>query len=472
MNFSSLPELLLSWVKTQGTALLQGNKAEQASPFKVGDQYEGKVLDLLPTGRHLVQVAGQKLDMGLPRNTQAGDSVRLTFVNAGPRPTFLLQQSPVTPVQQVQLSNTAQQVNALLKLAPPLPQAVRPALAATGAQLPSNANPLPVPGNQASIPSAIQTTSGGMAASLKTLAQGASTSVPNGARATTSPVPTPSSTPAPGVAAVTSRGGGASQIAQLLPSSTPISSQAQITPGVGRPIVANVVMLQGYGGTPAMASANTALAGQSVDAMRAAMAASTNLKPTVMADPATPSQNLLPTRLAQTLKESGLFYEAHLVRWAKGRYPFEAILNEPQARMARGGAPMLSLAELGGMPEEAARMAGRQLQMLEGGPFLWQGFAWPGQWMDWLVEERPGGEGDGRPEEQPSAWSTELNLTLPRMGTVNAQLALRGRAVSLNLHVSMAATAEALQNALPELQKGLESAGLEPVQLKVNRVPE
>lgn len=405
MNLSALPELLLAWAKTQGAALLQGNKAEQASPFKVGAEYEGKVLDLLPSGRHLVQVAGQKLDMGLPRNTRTGDFVRLTFLNAGPRPTFLLHnQGPVTSVQQVQISHTAQQVSALMRIA----QAWGSAAGQPAGQTAQVASQVTV-------------------ASSATASQAASrTASPPGA-------------PLQAVAA--------------------------------RPIVANVLILQGYsaavpGAPTAVASPNTALLGQAVDASRAPAPASATLGPTVLAEPASPSPNLLPARLAQTLRESGLFYESHLARWSKGDYPFESILNEPQARLGRAAMP--GLAELAGMPEDAARMAARQLHMLEGGPFLWQGFAWPGQWMDWRVEARREGQAEGHEDGEPSSWDTELRLTLPRMGPVDARLSLRGHDVSLRLRVKAPATARILTDALPVLQRGLESSGLRPVNLAVS----
>jgi len=463
MNLSALPELLLAWVKTQGAALLQGNKAEQAAPFKVGAEYEGKVLDLLPTGRYLVQVAGQKLDMGLPGNTQTGDSVRLTFMNAGPRPTFLLQQGPVTPAQNVQISNTAQQVNALMRLA-------QPAAPATMALSPSAvAQPQTPPQAMGQLPQAASAQATRQIADYVAAATAAgvdAVATAPGKPLVASAAPATAAVPLqPTVAA--SRAAAAAQVIQALP-----SGQAAQASAASRPIVANVLMLQGYTAAPtnaptAVASANTALLGQAVDQLRAAVASSTTLRATVLADPATPSDHLLPTRLAQTLRESGLFYEAHLARWTKGTYPFEAILNEPQARLARGALPMPGLAELGGMPEEAARMAGRQLHMLEGGPFLWQGFAWPGQWMDWLVEERQAGRGDGQEGEPGNQWHTELRLTLPRMGTVQAQLSLRGRDINLRLRVSEPATAAALTAALPDLQRGLEASGLRAVGLAV-----
>ncbi|MEW6677861.1 MAG: flagellar hook-length control protein FliK [Pseudomonadota bacterium] len=453
MNLSALPELLLSWVKAQGAGLLQGNKAEMTSPFKVGAVYEGKVLDQLPAGRHLVQVAGQKLDMALPRGTPNGDTVRLTFLNAGPRPTFLLNQAPVSPVQSVQISSTAQQLNALLRVAPG-PGGTNAPAGVGGQGSPATASGPPLQAGPGS-------------ASIATAMTPAMAKVMDIASVTPSSGPQPASQSLAGEAgrAGTSTAAGVGG-AQVSASGTPSA--------MGRPIVANVLIFQsaapaspGAPVLPALASANTGLLGQSVDGMRATIASSTNLRPTVIASTATPSDNLLPLRLSQTVKESGLFYEAHLARWTRGAYPFEAILNEPQARLARGQVPLVSMAELAGMPEEAARLAGRQLQMLEGAPFLWQGFAWPGQWMDWLVEERSGGEGEGKEEASATAWSTELNLILPRMGRVNAHLDLRGNEVNLDLKVAEADTAASLQGALSALGAAMEGAGLRVARLTV-----
>lgn len=465
MNLSALPELLLAWAKTQGAALLQGGKAEQTSPFKVGAEYEGKVLDQLPSGRHLVQVAGQKLDMGLPRNTQTGDSVRLTFLNAGPRPTFLLNnQGPVSPAQQVQISNTAQQVSALMRIAQPVAQSsVQVAATADGQPTGQTAQAASQPGGPVAAQVARQI-SAAIALPVTVAPAKATGQAAVGGPATSQATSQAANPPSAAV-----RTTAAGQLMQALPSA---QNQPTAQAAVARPIVANVVMLQSYSAAgpavpTAVASANTALLGQAVDSLRAAVPGSTTLRPTVLADPASPSSSLLPTRLAQTLRESGLFYESHLARWTRGAYPFDSILNEPQARLGRAAMPMPGMAELAGMPEDAARMAGRQLHMLEGGPFLWQGFAWPGQWMDWLVEERHAGEGDGSGGEAQNPWDTELRLTLPHMGSVHAQLSLRSHDVHLRLQVAEPATAKILTDALPELQRGLEASGLRPRSLAV-----
>lgn len=425
MNLSALPELLLAWVKNQGAALLQsGRNGGQSAQFKVGGHYDGRVLDNLPGGRHLVQVASQKLDMALPRNTQPGERVQLTFLGGGPRPTFLLNQAGaggVAPTQPVSLSSTAQQVNALMRLAGPA--------SAQGAELQS------------------------------------AVARPSGAPAAPS-AGTAGSSAATNTATLANAG---RQVGQLAAS----AAQAPVAgPAAARPIVANVVMLQAYSATvqftPAgVVSPNTTLVGQTVEGLRASIPASTTLNPNVLAELPAQSRNLLPTRLHQTLSESGLFYESHLARWAKGSLSFEAILREPQARLGREAMPNAGITELGGMPDEAARLAGRQIHLLEGAPFVWQGFAWPGQWLEWLVRERSPGEGEGAGDEASAQWVTELNLSLPRMGSIHIHLGLSGERIRLRLSAPEETTREEMRLALPVLVKGLEAAGLRPVGLSV-----
>ncbi len=422
MNLSALPELLLSWVRNQGAALLQGDKPS-APTFQSGQQYEGKVVDNLTSGRHLVRVGNQMLDMNLPARTQPGDTVRLTYVNAGPRPTFLLNQAPVSAVQQVQISNTAQQVNTLLRLAQ-TPAASAPATATAAA---------------AAAPAA--------AASANTVA------------APSQPLVTRTVTTALG-------------LTQSLAAAPPAAASSSASPAAARPIVANVVMLQNYSAalqptTTALTGPNTGLLGQAVDAPRASVPSSTMLPANTLVELPSTARHMLPVRLSQTLAESGMFYESHLAKWSKGTLSLEAILREPQARLGQEVHVSNRLADLGGMPEEAARMAGRQLQMLEGAPFLWQGLAWPGQTMQWLIREESGGEGQGEAGDGAAEWVTELNLTLPRMGEVHAQLGLSGDRLRLHLHASDPATREALAAALPLLAKGFETSGLQAVDMQV-----
>ncbi len=418
MNITALPELLLAWVKTQGAALLQSDKTPSPT-FQAGQQYEGKVINNLASGRHLVNVGGQLLDMNLPARTQPGDSVRLTYLNAGPRPAFLLNQAAVSPAQQVQISNTAQQVNALLRLVQ-APATVAPTV--SGA---AKATPV------ASAPSTPPTS-------------------------TTTRVASPSP-----------------ELIKTLDSAATSPTSSTASSAQMRPVVANVVMLQNYSAailptTVALTGPNTGLLGQALDAPRAAIPASTTLSANTLVELPSASRHMLPVRLSQTVSESGMFYESHLAKWSKGTLSLEAIQREPQARIGQDGQMTAKLAELGGMPEEAGRLAGRQLQMLEGAPFLWQGLAWPGQAMEWQVREESAGEGQGESDETASEWVTELKLTLPRMGSVHAQLGLSGDRLRLRLLATEEATRDALAAALPLLAKGFEASGLHAVEMLVD----
>ncbi|WP_027802006.1 flagellar hook-length control protein FliK [Paraburkholderia dilworthii] len=71
----------------------------------------------------------------------------------------------------------------------------------------------------------------------------------------------------------------------------------------------------------------------------------------------------------------------------------------------------------------------QQLDLLATGQFRWTGEAWPGAKLDWTIEqegdewERSGG-GTASEDDQP--WRTRLTLSLPTLGTVDAELTLTG----------------------------------------------
>lgn len=410
MNLDSLPGLLLAWLKTQGSQLLQtqaGTGKSGELPFRPGESYQGRVMENLANGRSLVKVADQVLDMALPRPTGVGASVRLTYLNAAPRPTFLLDQGPVQATQAVRLSGAAQQVNALIRLAGTPPPAQNPSSA-----VPAAAAPVSAP------------------------------------------------------AAAASAMSGAGQVGKAQPATTGVLVQ--------RPVVVNASLLQapraGAGATPTTMSTvvttqPTAVPNAgTVEGLRAAIASGTALTTQVIWDQPGQASHVLPLRLRQVLRESGLFYESHQARWVRGETGLEALEREPQARLARLEVPASSSPELKGMPEETARLAGRQLMMLEGQPFVWQGQAWPGQSMEWLVEE---GEPDGRQEADGPAWRTVLRLLLPRLGELEAELHLTPKGLRVTLHAGEEAHVREIQAALPDLTRRLEEAQLNPTAINL-----
>ena len=140
--------------------------------------------------------------------------------------------------------------------------------------------------------------------------------------------------------------------------------------------------------------------------------------------------------MAQAIVHSGLFYESHLVAWAEGRMPTAALGREPQARLAVAmqeatpAAREAASIELGGVVQ-------RQLDALDGRPLAFTGWAWPGQAEQWQVQREPAHEPQDNAKDpaggdaDPPAWTTQIQLELPRLGALGAHLRLSGTQLSL-----------------------------------------
>ncbi len=201
--------------------------------------------------------------------------------------------------------------------------------------------------------------------------------------------------------------------------------------------------------------------------------------------PAPPHESApLAAALKQALGLSGLFYESHVASWAAGERPLPALLREPQGRLSspeptgrptaaggsrtdKPGSPGAALARVDGRgaDAEAARApvhpqtlphVASQLDALAYHHIVWQGQAWPGQPIEWRIDEPlsrdPGSDGE-------PGWTTQLRLTLPRLGEVTADLALSAGGMRLRVAAGNDA-APALRNARGSLVAALEQAGI------------
>lgn len=163
---------------------------------------------------------------------------------------------------------------------------------------------------------------------------------------------------------------------------------------------------------------------------------------------------LLGERLRSAIAQSGLFYEAHLARWAAGGLPLGELLKEPQGKLSRA-------ARREGEPvpgEEGAEFADRrtfplvreQLNILNAGMFAWKGDAWPGQGME-LAVAAPRGEGEEREVE------ATLSLVLERLGGVETKLRLGKQGLSLEFCCGKEGAAARLLDRMGELRSALAS---------------
>ena len=111
------------------------------------------------------------------------------------------------------------------------------------------------------------------------------------------------------------------------------------------------------------------------------------------------------------------------------------------------------------IPERLMPVVHQQLDALATQQYVWQGQAWPGQAIEWIIED-PQGESGAEGEDAEENWNTTLRLTLPRLGGVEAQLHLTPAGVALRLRADDEATIRALDAGGAALASALEAANL------------
>lgn len=475
MNINLLPPAVLEWLKSQGSALLQPGKAPPPPSFESGKAYQALVLSSLANGRYIVQVNEQLLDMSLPRTARQGDTLSLTYLKAQPRATFLLTSPPPEipgrdeggSPQPVRLSEGAGKIAALagwaIKQAATAPGNVLPTVAAQPAATPiasgvsAGASPTAAAARPTTTPAQSGVNPVATAANAALATAGRAIAVlPTGAPPTAAP-PTPAAAPAQAAPVQQTVAGPAPGAAPAAQAAVQYPAAATVIPNPGRPLPAALLTMPGAN---VQAGVLSSVVMPTVPASNPAPAGAHLTTPLISHQAAEQPQAWL-APLRQAVKESGMFYEANLQRWAGGQQGLAEVQRQPQAALTQtvAAAQGVQVAELDGMHEDVARLAGRQLQMLEGQPFVWQGLAWPGQWLEWQIEERNGdGNGRGDPEETP--WRTQLRLRLPRLGGLFAELDLAPHGLKLRLAADSEATLAELRAALPQLTGRLDASGL------------
>ncbi len=193
----------------------------------------------------------------------------------------------------------------------------------------------------------------------------------------------------------------------------------------------------------------------------------------------------LATNLAGAVQQSGLFYESHQARWLAGQIDTATLQLEPQGKPATaahaaatqatlqlapgstetpqspaGATSIRAQAEQAApIPERLLPLVHQQLDAIATQHMVWQGQVWPGQNMEWEIEE-PGEEqrnADGEPDPR---WNTTLRLTLPSLGGVEAQLHLTPAGVAVRLIADSEATRDALDAAQGRLAEALDAVNV------------
>jgi hypothetical protein len=304
-------------------------------------------------------------------------------------------------------------------------------------------------------------------------------------------------------------------------------------------------------GDAAAAAASTGSAAQAANSAQAAQAAqSTQAAEAAQSGPVA----ALAAALAQTVQDSGLFYESHLAQWLVGQRTLAGLADEPQNRLVEDGeqlpldwshasndaddvlfadtsSSLLRDPQAGAANALAARFTGpqtsaqaeaqasaaapgqnaafvrangtlaeamllpasqdpaaagaavhpaviplvrQQLDLLATGEFRWTGQAWSGVRLDWSIQQDHVDSRDPRrgafgadPADAP--WRTRLTLSLPSLGTVDAELTLAGSTLAVRVQANTDSAAR-LSASSDTLRGRLEALGLAITGLSIREV--
>ncbi|KWO48869.1 ribonuclease E [Burkholderia sp. MSMB1459WGS] len=147
-------------------------------------------------------------------------------------------------------------------------------------------------------------------------------------------------------------------------------------------------------------------------------------------------------------------------RWTPARAELAAASSEPQAQ------------PLATVHPAAVPLVRQQLDALATDQFRWTGEAWPGARLDWTIEPDEPGHRAPRGDDDPGdgiAWRTRLTLTLPSLGTVDAELVLNGAQLVARLRANQTG-ADRLTRHEAALRQRLEGSGLRVGGLSIRAV--
>lgn len=217
-------------------------------------------------------------------------------------------------------------------------------------------------------------------------------------------------------------------------------------------------------------------------------------QPILSAPPQTPAAtSQLAAQLSSALASSGLFYESHQAHWLAGQLDTARLQAEPQAHLTSAAPPAAATAGQAApsatptasanvadspetpttpsatrgadaqqptpIPERLLPLVHQQLEAVATHQMLWQGQIWPGQNMEWEIED-PQADGRGAEEDGEPYWNTTLRLRLPNLGGVEAKLHLTPAGVAVRLIADQDSTRSALDGGRQRLANALEAAGL------------
>ncbi|MBI1905630.1 MAG: flagellar hook-length control protein FliK [Rhodocyclales bacterium] len=111
------------------------------------------------------------------------------------------------------------------------------------------------------------------------------------------------------------------------------------------------------------------------------------------------------------------------------------------------------------VPDRLVPLVHQQLNAMATQTYVWHGQAWPGQPIEWEIED-PQHEERAPGDEPENTWNTTLRLTLPQLGGVEARMHLTPAGLALRLVADTPDTVAALDAARDRLDSALSAANV------------
>lgn len=279
-------------------------------------------------------------------------------------------------------------------------------------------------------------------------------------------------------------------------------------PGREAPAAAPAARGSGEAAAPTSTQTHFTPAARSIaDVLLRFPAPPTSLRPAgpLVAASESTSAAVVADRLLLSVRDSGLFYEAHLNRWYRGEMPLGQLLREPQnlrlqifvpvtATLIRDVMSPLKPAQGAESLERGITMPGRevplsavrepvheslqgvvrqQLEMLVTPVLRWEGDVWTGLFMALVMqvpvaerEDSTGDEGQEGGSEQ-EGWRSAMTLQVAGFGEVRVSVWLKGAHLDIGLSAPEPEVRQVLENGLPRLKASLAALDLDEVKVRV-----
>lgn len=396
-------------VKTSAAPLIEvAQSATETPEWQPGQRLPAHVIASLPNGRFHVMVEDQVLDMNLPRNTQPGDKLDLVYVTDKPRATFALASDLAkalpTSSNNVSLSQTGKFIGALLQQ----------------------------PKTQAQVGTA-------------------------GTNALSSAQPLITSTPTSVQQFATALRDAISQSGLFYE-----SHQAQWASG-GRSMESllqepqgKLSLLQPEVNTPSQTQPQAQTKSQNQIQPQNQIQSQTQAVDTNKAGAATLSQTVSPRSNTLPLDQGG-----------RNTLNFVTDTTQPITGGATSSASSGAVGIHDPISPLSAPIVQQQLNVLDTRQIFWQGQIWPGQNMEWMIEEDAHRQSEY--EDEGSVWRTRLHLDFPSLGGVTANLSFGVGGINVDFSVDQVSSASLMQGEVASLAQSMETSGLKVAGMVVRK---